>query len=72
MRALANKIRVPVERAMREARIECNLLDPVVLVGGSTRMLIIRKLVSRLLGRFPDVSIDPDETIVAGTASRSV
>lgn len=68
---LLERIRKPVARALRDARIELSSLDSVVMVGGSTRMPIIRKLVSRLLGRFPDVAINPDQAIALGAATQA-
>nr|WP_198980263.1 molecular chaperone HscC [Herbaspirillum sp. ASV7] len=65
---LLERLRQPVERAMRDARIRTNELDKVVLAGGATRMPLVRKLVSRMFGRFPDISVNPDEVVVLGAA----
>jgi len=43
-------------------------LDTVVMVGGATRMPIVRSLVARLFGRLPLVHIDPDRTVALGAA----
>jgi molecular chaperone HscC len=51
--ALLERIRHPVERALRDARIMPNQLDSIVLAGGATRMPMIRRMVSRMFGRFP-------------------
>ncbi|WDZ97758.1 molecular chaperone HscC [Herbaspirillum sp. WKF16] len=66
--SLLTRLRQPVERAMRDARIRAQELDKVVLAGGSTRMPLVRKLVSRMFGRFPDISVNPDEVVVLGAA----
>jgi molecular chaperone HscC len=66
--ALLIRLRTPVERALRDATIRAPELDTVVLAGGATRMPIVRKLVSRMFGRFPAVHLDPDEAIALGAA----
>lgn len=65
---LLARLRVPVERALRDATIRAPELDTVVLAGGATRMPIVRKLVSRMFGRFPAIHLDPDEAIALGAA----
>ena len=68
---LLERIRRPVKMALRDARINPEGLDNIVLVGGSTRMPILRKLVARLFGRFPETSIHPDEAIALGAATQA-
>lgn len=68
---LLERIRRPVKMALRDARINPEKLDNIVLVGGSTRMPIARKLVARLFGRFPETSIHPDEAIALGAATQA-
>ncbi len=65
---LMQRLRTPVERALRDATIKASELDSVVLAGGSTRMPLVRKLVSRMFGRFPMIHLDPDEAIALGAA----
>jgi molecular chaperone HscC len=65
---LAERMRRPVERAMRDAQLRVADLDDVVLVGGATRMPLVRALVARLFGRFPLASVHPDEAVALGTA----
>ena len=65
---LMARLRAPVERALRDATIRASELDTVVLAGGATRMPIVRKLVSRMFGRFPANHVDPDEAIALGAA----
>lgn len=65
---LLQRLRSPVERALRDATIRASELDSVVLAGGATRMPIVRKLVSRMFGRFPAVNLNPDEAIALGAA----
>jgi molecular chaperone HscC len=65
---LLERLRAPIERALRDARLRTGDLDEVVLVGGATRMPIVRKLVAQLFARLPSRYIDPDQTIVLGVA----
>jgi molecular chaperone HscC len=62
------RLRTPVERALRDSTIRAAELDTVVLAGGATRMPLVRKLVSRMFGRFPAIDLDPDEAIALGAA----
>lgn len=65
---LLARLRSPVERALRDARLRASELDEIVLVGGSTRMPLVRKLVTRMFGRFPVCQLNPDEVVVMGAA----
>lgn len=60
------KLRRPLERALRDARILPKQVDHIIMVGGATRIPAVRKLVTKLFGRFPSTSIQPDEAIVRG------
>lgn len=66
--ALLNRLARPIQQALRDARLRTNQLDQIVLVGGATRMPIVRKLVTKLFGRFPTIEINPDEAIAQGAA----
>jgi molecular chaperone HscC len=65
---LLMRLTAPVECALRDARIHAPELDEVVLVGGATRMLLIRRLVARMFGRLPAVHLNPDEVVGLGAA----
>jgi molecular chaperone HscC len=67
-RDLVERMRRPVERAVHDARLRVSDLDGVVLVGGATRMPVVRALAARLFGRFPLASVQPDETVALGAA----
>jgi molecular chaperone HscA len=58
----------PVRRALRDAGLEAKQLSGVILVGGATRMPIVRCLVATLFGREPLADIDPDEVVALGAA----
>ncbi|MEE7531506.1 molecular chaperone HscC [Klebsiella huaxiensis] len=62
------RIREPLEMAIRDARLDISQLDQIVLVGGTTRMPLIRRLVAQLFGRLPAMHLNPDEVIAQGAA----
>lgn len=64
--ALLQRLRRPIERALRDAALAPSELDAVVLVGGSSRMHIIRKLAGRMFQRLPHSDINPDEAVALG------
>jgi molecular chaperone HscC len=68
---LLERLRTPIERAVRDSRLNPNSLTDVVLVGGATRSSSVRKLVTRLFGRFPNVSVHPDHAIALGAATQA-
>lgn len=63
---LFERIKKPIERALRDARIRLEDIDEVVLVGGATKLPAIRRFVGRLMGRPAKSGINPDEAIVIG------
>jgi molecular chaperone HscC len=65
---LLARLRRPIERALMDARLEPGALSEVVLVGGATRMPMVRQTVTRLFQRLPLRTINPDETIARGAA----
>lgn len=56
------------KRALRDAEISVQDVDDVVLVGGSTRVPLIRSAVSELFDRTPLDSVDPDQVVAIGAA----
>ena len=66
--SLLVRLRDPVERALRDSNIHPSELDSIVLAGGATRMPIVKRMVSRMFGRFPSVDINPDEVVALGAA----
>ncbi|KAL8888939.1 MAG: hypothetical protein Q9192_006103, partial [Flavoplaca navasiana] len=59
----------PVERVLRDAKIDKSSVHEIVLVGGSTRIPKIQKLVSDFFnGKEPNKSINPDEAVAYGAA----
>ena len=58
---LINRCRIPVEKALKDAKLEKSEINEVVLVGGSTRIPAIQQLVESLTGKKPNKSVNPDE-----------
>jgi molecular chaperone HscC len=65
---LLARLREPVERALRDARLSTAQLDSIVLAGGATRMPVVRRMVTRMFGRFPACELNPDEVVALGAA----
>lgn len=65
---LINRCKIPVEKAINDARIDKSKIDEVVLVGGSTRIPAIQKLVELLTGKKPNQTVNPDEVVAIGAA----
>jgi molecular chaperone HscC len=68
---LLSKIRAPLERALRDARIAPDAISRVVFAGGATRMPMFRRMISRLLRQLPVQHINPDEVVARGAAVRA-
>lgn len=64
--ALIKNLRGPCERAVRDAKLNANELDHVVLVGGASRMKFIRQMVGGMFGQLPKSHLDPDRVVAQG------
>ena len=58
----------PCKRALRDAGLKPEQIDEVVLVGGSTRLPLVRRRVQELFGRKPHCELNPDEVVALGAA----
>src|SRR5687767_12254351 len=66
---LVEKCRKPVQDALRDAKVTPEQIDEVVLVGGSTRVPMVQRLVKELFhGKEPNRSVNPDEVVAVGAA----
>jgi molecular chaperone HscA len=68
VRPVLDRCEPPARRALRDAGLEAKQLSGVILVGGATRMPIVRRLVASIFGREPLADIDPDEVVALGAA----
>ena len=65
---LLDRSRIPVENAIKDAKIDSSKIDEVVLVGGSTRMPAVKEVVKKVLGKTPNQTVNPDEVVAVGAA----
>jgi len=66
---LLDRCRVPFEKVIKDAGINVDSIDHVVMVGGSTRMPMVSELVKKLTnGREPNKGVNPDEVVAVGAA----
>lgn len=68
VRPLLERCREPVFRALRDAKLTPEQVDKIILVGGPTRMPIVRRFVKEVLGKDPEQGIDPMECVSIGAA----
>ncbi|WP_126975163.1 Hsp70 family protein [Frigidibacter oleivorans] len=69
--SLIQRLRLPIERAIHDAGLSRDEIDRVVLVGGATRMPLVRTLVARLTGKLPESGLDPDQVVALGAATQA-
>lgn len=62
------KIREPVKKSLSDAGLKLSDIDEVILIGGATRLSIVRDFLIRLFRKFPDTKLNPDETVALGAA----
>ena len=65
---LIDRCGIPVENALRDAKLSKSDINEIVLVGGSTRITAVQELVKRILGKDPNQSVNPDEVVAMGAA----
>ncbi|MBF2037347.1 MAG: molecular chaperone DnaK [Leptolyngbyaceae cyanobacterium T60_A2020_046] len=65
---LIDRCRIPVEQALKDAKLDKSAIDEVVLVGGSTRIPAVQALVEKVLGKTPNQTVNPDEVVAVGAA----
>jgi molecular chaperone DnaK len=65
---LIDRCRVPVEQALKDAKLSTGELDEIVMVGGSTRIPAVLELVKRITGKDPNQTVNPDEVVAVGAA----
>ncbi len=65
---LLGKIREPVKKSLADAKLKLSDIDEILLIGGATRLSIVRDFLIRLFRKFPDTKLNPDETVALGAA----
>jgi molecular chaperone DnaK len=65
---LIERCRVPMEQALKDAKLSSSELDQIIMVGGSTRIPAVLDLVKRVTGKDPNQTVNPDEVVALGAA----
>ncbi len=65
---ILQRLRPPVEQALKDAGLDSRKIDEVVLVGGSTRIPKVQEIVKNIFGKEPNKSVNPDEVVAVGAA----
>jgi len=65
---LIDRCAVPVEQALKDAKLGKESIDEVVMVGGSTRIPAVIELVGKILDKQPNQTVNPDEVVALGAA----
>jgi Fe-S protein assembly chaperone HscA len=68
IRPIIDRTLAPCRQAIVDAGLEASQIDEVVLVGGSTRIPLVKRLVGDLFGRTPHSELNPDEVVALGAA----
>ena len=66
--SLISRCRTPIEASLKDAELTSVAIDQNVLVGGSTRIPAVQKLVEDILGKAPNQTVNPDEVVAVGAA----
>ena len=67
-RPIVEKIRTPIMRTLSDTKFEPNDIDKIVLIGGQTRMPMVRKFVEEVMGKPAERGVDPMECVAVGAA----
>nr|ACT65562.1 70 kDa heat shock protein [Triticum aestivum] len=65
---LIDRLKTPVNNALKDAKLSVSNLDEVILVGGSTRIPAVQETVRKITGKDPNVTVNPDEVVSLGAA----
>ncbi len=68
IRPIVDRTLEPCRQALKDAGLDASQIDEVVLVGGSTRIPLVRRLVAELFGKTPHSELNPDEVVALGAA----
>lgn len=65
---LLEKMRIPIKKSLGDAKIRLADIDMIILVGGATKLPMIRTFVSKIFNQYPNTSVNPDEAVALGAA----
>lgn len=63
---LLDRLRAPLERAVRDSGLSRDGFDDVIIVGGASRMPMVKNVIGRMFGRIPSANLDPDLVVAMG------
>jgi molecular chaperone DnaK len=65
---IVERIRTPLMKALSDAKLEPNNVDKIILIGGQTRMPLVRRFVENIMGKPAETGVDPMECVAVGAA----
>lgn len=65
---LLKRVRQPVEQALSDAKLSASEINEIILVGGSTRIPAVKRIVQEITNKTPNESVNPDEAVALGAA----
>lgn len=68
---LLNRLRTPIEQALRDSQLKPEQIDSLVLVGGASQMPLVQRIAVRLFGKLPYQSYDPSTIVALGAATQA-
>ena len=68
LRPIVERCRAPMNQAISDAKLNPNDIDKIILIGGPTRMPMVRQFVASVMGKEPERGIDPMEAVAMGAA----
>jgi molecular chaperone DnaK len=68
VRPIVERCREPMMQALRDAKMKPEDIDKIILIGGPTRMPIVREFVKGVMGKEPERGVDPMEAVAIGAA----
>ncbi len=68
---LLQRLQTPVKKVLNDAGLSSSQIQKVILVGGASRMDVVKKFVAKMFGKFPHCYINPDIVVAQGTAIQS-
>jgi molecular chaperone DnaK len=60
---LIERCKTPVKQALEDSKLSLNDINEIILVGGSTRMAFVIKLIKDIFGKEPKATVNPDESV---------
>ncbi|MBO0889228.1 Hsp70 family protein, partial [Candidatus Bathyarchaeota archaeon] len=65
---IVRRVEAPIRRTLQDAKLEPNAVDRIILIGGQTRMPLVRKFVEDIVGKQAERGVDPMECVAVGAA----